>query len=96
MPTIRINMPSPTYEKTIAVLKGYIPEDRAISVLQRQLERCGATTDNFDGAHYAQVVNFIIGAATIYLLGNKLLRDELKDKLRVIQNRQGEEHGNPR
>lgn len=96
MPTLRMNMPSPTYEQTIAVLKGYIPEDRAVSVLQRQLERCGATTDNFNSAHYAQVINFIIGAATIYLLGNKLLRDELKDKLRVIQNRQGEEHGNPR
>ena len=73
-------MPSPLFSKLVATAGSYVDEKKASDVIVRQIGQCGATPDNFSGAHLKSASTNICGALSLYVL-DKAKREEMKARI---------------
>ena len=71
-------MANALYKDLFRVVSGYIGDERATTTLVRQLERNKATPDSVTKADLSEVMNFLVGGATLYLSGVRAIRETTK------------------
>ena len=71
-----------TYDKLIGLVEPFLGRGKAETVIASQLPRCNATPDSLTGAHVRKIINYLCGATTIHLAGDRSRQDELAAKLR--------------
>lgn len=76
-------MANATYNKLLGTLTGYLDEDKAKLAIERQLERVEATEDTVTNAQIPKMLNFMMGAITLYL-PDKAKQQELKSQLQAL------------
>ena len=72
------------YNKLAGTVGSFIGEEKAKLAINRQLERCGATPDNLTEKHLREVMNFLVGATTLYLYPDKAKQQELTSILKAL------------
>ena len=77
-------MANALYNQVVGVVSPFIGEEKAKASIGRQLERCQANPDNLTTNHIKEVMNFLIGATTLYLHPDKAKQQELTAKLKSL------------
>ena len=72
------------YSKLESTVVEYIGDDKAELALNRQLDRCGVTADNFTSDHLGEVLDTMVGLCTLYLSGEDEKLAELTKKLKSM------------
>jgi len=75
-------MATATYEKLVGLVEPFLGRGKTETVIASQLARCNATPDTLSGAHVRKIINYLCGATTIHLAGNRPRQDELSATLR--------------
>lgn len=75
-------MASPTYINLVNLVEPFLGRVKAETVVSGQLRRCDATPESLTTNHVARIINYLCGATTIYLAGDKARQDELAARLR--------------
>jgi hypothetical protein len=75
-------MTTATYDKLVGVVEPFLGRGKAESVIASQLARCNATPESLSGAHVRKIINYLCGATTIHLAGNRPRQEELAATLR--------------
>lgn len=76
-------MPSPIYNKVVDAVCAYVPKEKAVGIIDRQLPKCNATADNLTRGGLEQMMTWLIGAAGLYI-PDAGTRDALKSRLQAI------------
>ena len=74
-------MPSPTC-KVLEIISSYIPREKAVGILDRQLPKCNATADNLTSKEVAGMLDLVL-ALSLYI-PDKSNRIDLKTKLQAL------------
>jgi hypothetical protein len=77
-------MPNVLYRNLLETVSSFIGEDKADTVLKRQLERCDATPDTVTADNLKALMNFVIGGAGLYLHPDKAKQAELTGKIKSL------------
>ena len=77
-------MANAVYDQLFRTVSAFIGDEKAKVSIDRQLERCRATPDNLTVNQLRDVMNFLIGATTLYLYPDKTKQQELTSKLKAL------------
>ena len=75
-------MNSPTYNHLVSLVEPFLGRAKAEATIASQLARCNATPDSLTAMHVRKIINYLCGATTIHLAGNRARQDELAAALR--------------
>ncbi len=71
---------SPLFSKLLRVVAGFLGEDKAMSVLERNIKGNGGNLSTFDNSEMKRLLPYILGACRLYV-ANDAKRDELRQEL---------------
>ena len=77
-------MANDLYKKVMATVIPYIGEEKAARALGRQLRRCAASPDTVTEQNLRTVMDFLIGATSLYLHPDKEKQAQLAHKLKGL------------
>lgn len=72
------------YYRILYIVSPYIGEDKAKTVLDRQLSRCRANADTVTVGNVQEIMKFLIAATTLHLHPDKVRQAELASKLKTV------------
>jgi len=72
------------YTEVIKTLSGFVGPERAKTAFDRQFKHCGGTEDTITRDQFGQIMNYVIGAAGVWLGGDKAKVAEMTSKLKVF------------
>ena len=75
-------MASITYVHLVNLVEPFLGRTKAETVVSSQLRRCDATPESLTAGHVARIINYLCGATTIHLAGDRARQDELSARLR--------------
>jgi len=75
-------MATMTYDQLVDLVEPYLGRGKAQTVIATQLPRCNATPESLNGAHVRKIINYLCGATTIHLAGDRVRQDQLAASLR--------------
>jgi hypothetical protein len=77
-------MENELYKRTIAVVAAFIGEDKAKKAVARQVQKANATPDSLTAGDLKGIVEYLIGATTLYLHPDKARQDQLAARLKEL------------
>ncbi len=77
-------MANALYKEVVKTLSDYVGPERAKTAFDRQFKHCGGTEDTITRQQFGQIVNYVIGAAGVWLGGDKARVAEMTSKLKVL------------
>ncbi len=77
-------MANDLYNKVMATVVPYIGEEKAARALSRQLRRCAANPETVTEQNLRTVMDFLIGATSLYLHPDKDKQAQLAHKLKGL------------
>jgi hypothetical protein len=75
-------MASATYVNLVTLVEPFLGRVKAETAIASQLRRCDATPDSLTVTHVARIINYLGGATTIHLAGDKARQEDLAARLR--------------
>jgi hypothetical protein len=75
-------MTTTTYEQLLGLVEPFLGRGKAEIVIASQLPRCNATPETLTGANVRKIINYLCGATTFHLAGNRTRQEELAASLR--------------
>jgi len=75
-------MASATYVNLVNLVEPFLGRTKAETVIASQLRRCDATPESLTAGQVARIVNYLCGATTIHLAGDRARQEDLSARLR--------------
>jgi hypothetical protein len=75
-------MTSPTYNHLVSLVEPFLGRTKAETIIASQISRCNATPESLTALQVRKIINYLCGATTIHLAGNRVRQDELAAALR--------------
>jgi hypothetical protein len=77
-------MASTTYVNLVNLVEPFLGRAKAETVVSSQLRRCDATPESLTASQVVRIINYLCGATTIHLAGDRARQDELTARLRTF------------
>ena len=77
-------MPSAAYADLLRTLSAFIPAEKALGIVGRQLPKCNQTAETLDKAGLKTIRVYVMGAAGLYI-PEPARKKELEDKLAALE-----------
>lgn len=72
------------YTEVVNTLAVYIGPERAKTAFDRQFKHCSSTEDTITRQQFGQIMNYVAGAAGVWLGGDKAKVAEMTAKLKAF------------
>jgi hypothetical protein len=79
-----MTMENELYRRTVSLVASFIGEDKAKRAVSRQLQKANATAETLTTAELKGVLEYLIGATTLYLHPDKARQEQLAASLKGL------------
>ena len=77
-------MPSADYSELLRTVSSFLPAEKAVGILGRQLPKCNQTAETLNKAGLKAIRVYVMGAAGLYI-PEPARRQALEDKLAALE-----------